>query len=200
MNSLIDVLSRQLDGDTMRGIGRQLGTDERTAANAVRLALPVLLGAIARCAANPRSAGALGAALDTDHDGSVIDHPGPLFANPQLFSGAGILRHVLGRRRAEVEQGIARATGLDAAQVGQLMLMLAPLLMGALGRMKRQRGLDTGALGKFLRDERLRLQQRSPAAGGLGAVLERNREGHVADDIVRMGSQVLGGMSGAHPR
>lgn len=198
MNSIIDVLSRQLDGETMSAIGRRLGTDEHTAASAVRLALPVLVGAMARAAANPQSARALGAALDTDHDGSVIDHPAPLFANPHLFSGAGILRHVLGVRRAEVEQGIARATGLAAGQVEQLMLMIAPLLMGALGRMKRQRGLDTRALGGVLRDERLRLQQRSPAAGGLGAVLDRSRDGHVADDIVRMGSQVLGATRSAH--
>ncbi|HVE78019.1 MAG TPA: DUF937 domain-containing protein [Gemmatimonadaceae bacterium] len=200
MNSIIDVLSRQLDGDTMTAIGRRLGTDEHTAANAVRLALPVLVGAIARHAADPRYAGALGQALDTDHDGSVIDHPAQLFAEPQLFSGAGILRHVFGARRAEVEQGIARVTGLDAAQVAQIMLMIAPLLMGALGRMKRQRGLDTRGLGGVLRDERLRLQQRSPAVAGLGAVLDPSRDGHVADDIVRMGSQVLGGTLGVQHR
>src|SRR5207253_11398055 len=84
----------------------------------------------------------------TAHDGAVLDDIGALIR----AGGAGdaILGHILGSRCTPVEAGLGRATGLDAQQIGQLLMMLAPLVMGVLGRMKREQGIDAEKLPEVL--------------------------------------------------
>jgi len=79
--------------------------------------------------------------------------------------GGAILGHVFGGRRGPVEQGVGKASGLDAAQVAQLMAMLAPIVMGVLGRMKQTKGLDASRLPAALNDGGEDL------GGGLGSIL-----------------------------
>jgi hypothetical protein len=91
---------------------------------------------------------------------------------------------------------VAKASGLDAAQVGQLLMMLAPLVMGALGRMKQQQGLGADQLPGVLAQSTAQMQQANPALGGLGSILDSNHDGQIADDVMRMGSSMLGGLFG----
>ena len=60
--------------------------------------------------------------------------------------------------------------GLDAAKSGQLLSMLAPILMGALGQAKRTNGLD---------------------AGGLASMLDMNGDGNPLDDILKMAGKLM---------
>ena len=96
-------------------------------------------------------------------------------------------------RRGSVEQGVGRASGLDAAQVAQLLAMLAPIVMGVLGRMKQSKGLDANKLPDVLQQSRTQAEQETP---GLGGLFDANHDGSVADDILRMGTNALGGMFG----
>ena len=62
--------------------------------------------------------------------------------------------------------------------------MLAPLVMGALGRAKQERGLDTGGLSTLLNGEQEHLKQSAPGVmAALGRFLDRNNDGSVMDDI-----------------
>jgi len=53
-----------------------------------------------------------------------------------------------------IENGFARGTGLNTNNVGQLLEIVAPLVMGALGRTQHQEGLDANGLSEFLSGER----------------------------------------------
>jgi hypothetical protein len=92
-----------------------------------------------------------------------------------------------------VEQGVGRASGLDAAQVAQLLAMLAPIVMGVLGRMKKTNGLDANRLPEVLQESR---QQGEKEVPGLGGFLDANHDGNIGDDLLRMGGSALGGMFG----
>jgi hypothetical protein len=96
-----------------------------------------------------------------------------------------------------VEQGIGRAAGLNAQQVGRLLAMLAPLVMAYLGRQKRQQG---GPVDSMLQREQAEIERRAPGAGGilgqiLGGAGGQNTPG-IADDIARMAPSILGGLFG----
>ncbi|HET7711388.1 MAG TPA: DUF937 domain-containing protein [Thermoanaerobaculia bacterium] len=205
-NSILQELQQSLTPQTIEQMSRQLGTDPAATSSAVTLALPLLLGSLSRNASTPEGAADLDRALG-DHDGSVLDDlPGLLGGGASELSGtnalgggigAAILRHILGKRRAPVEQGVGRATGLDPAQVAQLLTMLAPLIMGVLGRMKRQKGVGAEQLPQVLEQSRAEIEQREPAVAGLGGVLDANNDGQIADDLARLGSSVLGGLFGA---
>ena len=162
---MLDMLQQRLGGDAVNQISRQLGTDPSTAQTAIAAALPMLVGALARNAQDPGKAGALSDALGR-HDGSVLNDLTGYLSRGDTSDGTGILGHVLGGRQETVQTGLGQATGLDPAKAGTLLAMLAPLVMGALGKAQREKGLDTGGL-----------------AGMLGSLLDRDHDGSVLDDI-----------------
>ena len=150
MSSIFDDVRQQLGPDTIQQLSSALGADPETTSHAVSAALPALLGGLAQNATKPDGAAALDSALN-DHDGSVLDNLGGLLGGG-AFGGIGgkILGHILGSKRAPVEEKVSKASGLDAAQVAQLLAMLAPIIMGVLGRMKRNKQVDVNALPSVL--------------------------------------------------
>jgi hypothetical protein len=170
MTSVLDAVRQQLGPDTIQQLSGALGADPAATSSAVALALPALLGGLAQNAAQPEGAAALDEALD-QHDGSILDNVSSMFgsgssAGGGALSGIGgaILGHIFGGRRSQVEEGVGKASGLNAAQVAQLLAMLAPIVMGVLGRMKRTKGLDANRLPEVLNDG-------SGLGGTLGSIL-----------------------------
>ena len=199
MTSILDAVRQQLGPDMIQQMSGAIGADPSATANAVNLAIPALLGGLSQNAAQPQGAAALDSALN-QHDGSILDNLGGMLgggggAGGGALGGIGgaILGHIFGGRRGSVEQGVGRASGLDAAQVAQLLAMLAPIVMGVLGRMKQSKGLDAQRLPEVLQQSHQQGQREVP---GLGGLLDQNNDGNVADDLLRMGSSALGGMFG----
>jgi hypothetical protein len=191
--SLLDMLTEQLAGERTAQIGRRLGTDEGAASKAIGAALPLLMGALARNASRGAGANSLAGALDRDHDGSVLEDLGAFLNSPDTRSGDGILRHTFGERRLAVEQELGRRTGLDAGSIAQLLPILAPIVMGALGKAKRQDNLDTGDLVSMLSGERQRADSMSSGTSDmLTMLLDSDRDGSVADDVAQAGVGFLG--------
>ncbi len=126
--------------------------------------------------------------------GGLGDLAGALFggggAGTKALDGAGILGHVFGDRRGAVEHGVGRAAGLEQGQAGQLLRLLAPVVMSALAKVKQQRGLDGGGLAEVLGHERREIETRAPGVshGGLAAILDRDGDGEIADDVASMGA------------
>ena len=154
MSSILDEVRQQLGPDTIQQLSSSLGADPDATSKAISMALPAILGGLSQNAAEPQGAAALDNALNA-HDGSILDNLGGLLGGGGGASGLGgiggkILGHILGSKRDPVEQGVGKASGLDAAQVAQLMAMLAPIIMGVLGRMKKQKGIDANALPNVL--------------------------------------------------
>jgi hypothetical protein len=183
--SLLDMLQERLGNDSaIKQIGGQLGTDPGTTQTAIAAALPMIVGALARKAQDPQQAGALSNALAKDHDGSILDNITTHLGQPQQTDGDNILGHVLGANRGSVATGLGHVAGLDAGKASLLLSMLAPLVMGALGKAQRERGLDPGGLAGMLGNERQRAADAAPGVMGmLGKFLDRDHDGSVLDDI-----------------
>ena len=204
---LFDSLANVLGSGGLDRLSREIGADREQTERAVSAALPVLLGGLAR-EAEGQGAGSLNSALDQDHDGSLLDgfasslNPragagGGIFgdrAPSRAANGDGILRHVLGTKRQPVEQGIGRASGLGGAQVSTLLATLAPMLMGVLGRLKRQDGMGQNEVADLLRGERETVEQQVPKSrfGGLRQILDADQDGDISDEVAKIGA-ALGG-------
>lgn len=114
--------------------------------------------------------------------------------NPDTDEGAAILKHVLGPQRPAVEQQLAQGIGLQGDQVGQLLEIAAPLLMGALGQQQHQTGLDVNGLTSFLGAQQQQVQQSSPdLISMLNALLDTNRSGSALDEILGFLGKLFGG-------
>ena len=125
----------------------------------------------------------------------MLDRDNRKLSGGQTSIGDGILRHVLGGGRPAVEAGLGQKTGLRGDQMAQLLALLAPVVMGALGRKQRGSGLDAGALGELLGRERHTVERRAPEGiGVLGGLLDRDGDGQVIDDVAKMGGGLLGSL------
>lgn len=194
--SILDILSSQLGPDTVQTVSRQLGIDPATAQQAIAAAVPMLTGGLARNAASPGGAEAIHQAVTRDHDGSLLDDVAGFLGQGQTGMGAGILGHVFGARQGNAAAGLSQATGLDTGKAGQLLMMLAPLVMGALGRQANQQGLDADGIAGALRTSNAQAQAQAPSgfAGILSGMLDQDNDGNVMDDVARLGGDLLGGM------
>lgn len=190
--NILDALQAQLGPETIQKISAQLGSDTAATSGAISMAVPILLGGLWKNAANAEGATALDNAL-TAHDGSILDNLGALLGGG---AGAAILGHILGSLRGPVEQGVGRASGLNAQQVSQLLAILALLVMGVLGRMKHQENVGAERLPEVLGQANLDMARKSPAIGDLSRVLDSNHDANITDEIVRIGSTILGNVLG----
>lgn len=192
---ILDTVGQQLGGNTLTQISQQLGTDEGTAAKAVSVALPLLLGGLSRNASTAEGAAALDQALTRDHDGSLLDAPHQAVANPNAFNASGILGHIFGQGQAPVQQGVAKASGIDLQSAGKVMMILAPIVMASLARARAAQGANASA-GAVLQNEQQNIERQVPGIGGLASILDRNHDGNVADDIANLAAGRLGGLGG----
>jgi len=186
MNLITQMITQKVAGAAAGQLAQRLGISESTAQTAVQLAVPVIVAALARNASQPQGAQDLHQAVASDHDGSILDQLTSYIGNPQAANGSGILGHVLGGDRPAVESNLAQATGMDQNSAGNLLEMVAPLVMGAVGREQQQNGLDASGLSQFLAQQ----QQAQPAdpglMGSISSMLDSNRDGSVTDDLSRI--------------
>ncbi len=193
MASMIEMLMDQLGGDTLNQVSRQIGIPEKETEKAVPEILAILTGALARNTSKSEGASALSAALDKEHDGSILDDLPNFINNFQSGSGDGILRHVLGNKREVVEKKISEGGSLDIASISKLFTMLAPLLMGMLGRTKKQSGSDVTGLTQLLGLERQEAERRVPRSSDIfSQLLDADGDGQITDDIGKIGMGLLG--------
>ena len=193
-NDLAGMLIGMLGSGELDKLGGQLGVDSASTQKAVGAAVPLLLSALGKNAASPQGAEALLGALSRDHDGSVLDNVGAALGSGALGKdGAAILGHVLGNKQSAVAAGIGQASGLTADTSGQLLAMLAPLVMGSLGKTQRQSGLDAAGLASMLGGQR---EQANAGLGGLAGLLDMDGDGDATDDVMKLGSKLLGGLFG----
>lgn len=201
--ALIDLIQQQLDDRTVSQLSQQLGADPSATREAVPAALNALLGGLSQNAQQPQGAQQLASALGA-HDGSLLDNLGGILGNPPAAvqsDGGGILGHIFGNHRPAVESRVGQYAGLNQAQAGRLLMLLAPIVLAYLSRQHRQQQQQQqtspgmgGGITDILNGERQRVEQQHPQHGGiLGGILDRNHDGSVLDDVVGMAGGLLGG-------
>ena len=221
--SLSDELMGQLQGAPMQGLAQQLGLDSVQTEQAVGVALPMLFGALGQNAAQPQGAADLFGALQRDHSsaqgamdlggllggllggagggagaagglGSILGSVLGGGAGSSQLNGGSILGNIFGGQRQQAESQLGQATGLGG-NAGQLMAMLAPLVMSFLANRVQSQGMGANDLGNALGQERSQIQSQGGAAGGiLGSLLDQNGDGKLdVGDLFKLGGSLLGG-------
>jgi hypothetical protein len=190
---MLDMLNQSLSDDMIRQVSQSIGANQKATETAISGALPVLLNALSRNTVSSSGADSLLGALGRDHDGSILDDIGGFLGNASAGPGDGILGHVLGGRRGNVETGLSRMSGLDLASIAKLLAILAPIVMGVLGRTKQQQGLDASGLAAALGGEQRAAQQAAPDAMKVFAdLLDTDGDGQVMDNVAQLGTSLLG--------
>ena len=134
--SLLDmlggVLSPQALDTAAQSVSSQVGTTPEQTQHAMEASVPLILSALTRNAQTPDGEAALSSAL-AQHDGSALDGLG-LGQLPDQQQGQAILGHVFGSQAPAAANAVAQRSGIDPGMAMQILSMVAPLVMGMLGR------------------------------------------------------------------
>lgn len=208
--SIVNELQEQLQGAPMQHMAQQLGANSEQIQTAVSAALPLLLGALGKNAAQPQGVADLLGALQRDHSqalpqglgglggllgsilgGSTVDSS----AQNPLGNGAAILGHILGGNQQKAEASLGQATGLGGQGAAQLLSMLAPIVMAFLANRAKSADWDAGSLSQTLEQERAQAQQQGGLGGDLlGSLLDQNGDGKLdVGDLFKLGSSLWSG-------
>ena len=194
MSGILDLLNSDLGKTIVSGVSGQAGQSQEKTSNLLTMAMPVLMQAMKRNASTPQGAEGLLGALNNKHDGSILDNLDGLFGGgvdqSVMDDGGKILGHVLGGRQQNVERALSNKSGIDAGSVGNILKVAAPILMGVLGKQKRQQGVRDqggleGLLGGMMKGSSPQQEQ-----SFLESILDADGDGSIIDDVAGM---VLGG-------
>ena len=196
MAGLLDSVMQQLQSrGAIEQIAGKLGVPPDKANSAISAGVPAILAGLAKNTEKPGGAAALASALDKDHDGSVLDDDA-YFDSYQDKKGANILGHVFGEKTAPVQSQVSALGGLDPSQGAELLKMLAPLVMGYLGKEKSSGGLDIGNLANILGGSGSGSGGGMQLPGGLGDILGGLAGGAAGGGATPKTKGGLGGMLG----
>ncbi len=189
MFSLEDLLGQKQGTQAVEQISQSLGANPTETNSAIQMALPMILGALAKNAQQPNGAEQLSNTLEKNHDGGILDNLGGFLGNNQQANadGLGILGHIFGNKQGAVAQQVSQNSGLDIGQVAQLMITLAPIVMGFLGKKKAEQNLDAGGLQNMLGEQQQQMQSSgNPTMDMISGYLDRDGDGSSMDDLASM--------------
>jgi len=185
-NLFTDLLESRIGGNFLKKTGKTLNTDSKKTKSVVDQALPFLLGALAKNTSTNQGANSLSNALKKDHDGSIFNNLDQLISSPENSVGSNILKHVFaGNSRSEAETYISRKNGINTKEVGKMFQILAPIVMGGLGKMQKEKKINPEQLAGILKIAAKKLDKNSILAL-VAKFIDKNGDGDIKDDLLTM--------------
>lgn len=133
MNNILALLNGGLGKEVIDSISKESGASKKDTQTVVTAALPALLGAL-QSNAGSGGAGGILQAINSKHDGSILDNLASALGSGAASDGEGILKHVLGGSQSSIQKAISKKSGVSATTVSKILALLAPIVMGYLGR------------------------------------------------------------------
>lgn len=147
------LLMSQMGSQGLEMLSKNIGADSSATSSALEGIVPSLLGAMTSNAQSSDGASGFLSALDRDHDGSVLNDISGFLGNSGSSSmGEGILKHVMGSNQAPVAESLGAKTGMSSSQIMSLMKYAAPLVMGFLGKQRKENptAMSSSGIGSIL--------------------------------------------------
>ena len=183
--NLIDLLTSSQNSGAIGQLASQFGLGQDQAKDAVRNLVPALSRGLQKNTQSPEGLTALLNALNKGNHQRYIENPTELARPEAQQEGNGILGHILGSK--DVSRNVAgyasQQTGIDQGILKKMLPMVASMVMGG---MSKQVGAQAGGggLGGLIGQLSGGGQQKSQ--GLLGSLLDADKDGSVADDLLDM--------------
>ena len=149
-------------------IAKQLGVDSAVASQAVEEGSATILSGLAKNAQTSEGASAIEKALGKHSgQGDTVD-----VKSVDAVDGGKILNHIFGDKKDTVEQELTKSDKTAGIDFGQLLPMLAPIIMGMLSKNKTQNaGESSGGITDIIGGLLGGGDSGGAATGGIGDLL-----------------------------
>ncbi len=179
MNPILDVLMNAAGGGATQQLGQKFGLSPDQTSGALAQLVPALMAGMQKNTQQQGGLDGLLGALTGGNHSQYLDNPETLTQDSTIQDGNGILGHVFGSK--DVSRAVANhasaQTGIGADILKQMLPMVATMVMGGLAKQNSSQAAGVGA----------------SASGGLMGMLDQNKDGSVADDVVGLLGKFLGG-------
>jgi len=199
----------QLGSGTIDKISGALGESADGTKSAIGAAIPALLGQFASKAGSEEGANELFDMIG-DEDGSSLDGFSDMLSGDNqeglMKQGSGILNGLMGNGAGGFTSMLSSFTGMGGNKMTSLLGMVAPLIMGSLGKAKAASGLNASGLANMLSEQSSQFSDALPAGlgdklGSLGLGASMSSAGgsvvsgtkEVISDVGGKASEVVGG-------
>lgn len=195
--NLIDLLTGNTGNDVATQAENKFGISKNQIIALLAVAAPLVISYLKNKSQDSKEAEALNSALDKDHDGSILDDSTQL--ETRQGEGGSILSHIFGNDKANVENQLSQNTGISMDKIGPILAMLAPVIMGYIGKEKQQNNVGAGGLGDLLggilgnASNQAQTQTSNPLNDILGSVLGGGSQSQASNNPL---GDILGGFLG----
>ncbi|ASW75775.1 hypothetical protein IQ37_01770 [Chryseobacterium piperi] len=196
--NLIDLLTGSTSNQVAQQAENKFGISKNQIIALLAVAAPLIISYLRNKSKDSKEAEALNKALEKDHDGSILDDASQV--ETRQAEGGSILNNIFGSDKQNVENQLSQNTGISIDKIGPVLAMLAPVIMGYIGKEKQQNNVGAGGLGDLLggilgsASNQAQSQQSNPLNDILGSVLggggQSQSSGNPLNDIL---GNVLGG-------
>jgi len=195
--SLLDLLTGNTSNQVAEKAENKFGISRNQIIALLAVAAPLIISYLRNKSQDAKEAEALNNALDKDHDGSILNDSSQLEARES--EGGSILSHIFGSDKQNVENQLSQNTGISIDKIGPVLAMLAPVIMGYIGKEKQQNNVGAGGLGDLLggilgnASNQAQAQQSTPLNDILGSVLGGGGQSQSSGNPL---SEILGSVLG----
>lgn len=201
-NDLIEMMQSMMSSQVVSQLSSNVNANQESTETAMSVLIPTMIGALNRNVQSPGGAEALASALDADHDGSILDDLAGWFgqggqqADP--YRSAGIIKHLFGDREEAVAEQVGNMAGMDRNAIMQMMIKLAPVVLGMLGKQRSGgqggQGLDIASLIGLLNNSTQKHEQRtSNNLSGFMRLLDRDGDGSLKGEAASLAKTFIKG-------
>ncbi|RCU44920.1 DUF937 domain-containing protein [Chryseobacterium lacus] len=175
--NLMDLLTGNAGTQVAEKAENKFGVSKNQIIALMAVAAPLIISYLRKKSEDSNEAEALNNALEKDHDGSILNDPTKV--EDRQEEGASILDHIFGGQKSQVENSLSENTGISMSKVGPILAMLAPLIMGYIGKEKKSKDVNSGGLGDLL--------------GGILGGAQKDAQAEPSNPLNDILGQVLGG-------
>ncbi|MEA5460566.1 OmpA family protein [Arcicella sp. LKC2W] len=166
--NLFGELKELLLGDVANKAANLLGEKEDKVKTAIEGLIPTFVGGLMKRASNEAGATTLmNVVKKGNHDGSIIEQIGNLVNNKDSFAqivekGNGLVSMLLPDKKSSIATMISQFAGVRNSSATSLLSIVAPIVVGKLGKMVSTQNLDKAGLANTLLDQRSILLDETP--------------------------------------
>lgn len=187
MNPLLQTITDSLGNSFTDQLSQSLGEEKNKTKGAIDMAIPILLGALKKNTDIDGGKGVL-SAIEKKHDGGILNNFSDLISNPDKSEGPGILKHLLGEKQENAQKILASQSGISEKESGSILTVLAPMLLGAIGKNSNQSGgLNLGNITSLISGGAEEADKKSSLSSSLlSSFLDADNDGSIMDDLAGM--------------